>query len=232
MPNPCIIWGARILPATIIKEHPSISPRMNHVVTGSPTSARLFLSTSLALLKYYSPPCVKSQGALWQRHTACLPNTCSKSEMSCQSPTKAAPPLCMQENTRAKPMKPGWGQNDHAWVSAPNPVHVCLQTPQAVCPFPVHSVIWLTSRTLHPSELGWAKVPELAQAPAQAPASTTSQNGTMGLSQHLQCVCTRTGQSYIMFAAKGLKPTAQHSSTIWLGHQHPVPCPCPPFPQS
>lgn len=132
MPNPYIIWGAWIFPVTIIKEQPSISPRMNHVLTGSPTSARLILPISLTLLKYYSPPSVKSQGALWQRHTVCLSNTCSEPAMSCQSPTKGAPPLCVpssQENPRSKTHEARLGTRWPCWVSAPNPcrhLRLCL----------------------------------------------------------------------------------------------------------
>lgn len=177
MPNPCIIWGAWIFPVTINKDQPSISPRMNHVLTGSPTSARLFLPTSLTFLKYYSPPSVKSQDAFWQRQAACLSNICSESEMSCQSPTKAAPPLCVlssQENTRSKTHEARLGIRWPSCVPAANTcrhLRLCLSLSCPQCHL---------TRVTYPApirlSLGWASVLELAQAPAQAPASTPSQN--------------------------------------------------------
>lgn len=100
MPNPCITSGACIFPDTIIKLQSSISPCMNHALTGSLTSARL-LPVSLASLKCYSPPTVKSQHTLWQRHPVCLPHTCSEFEMSSQthSPAKTATPPGTWSNT-------------------------------------------------------------------------------------------------------------------------------------
>lgn len=50
-------------------------------------------------------------------------------------------------------MKQGWGGDDRAWISALNPMHVSLRTPEApFVPLLVHRVVWLTSRTLHPSD--------------------------------------------------------------------------------
>lgn len=178
MPSPYIIWEAWIFPVTIIKEQPSISPRMNHVLTGSPTSARLILPISLTLLKYYPPPSVKSQGALWQRHTVCLSNTGSESEMSCQSPTKAAPPLCVpgsQENTRSKTHESRLGIRWPCWVSAPNPcrhLRLCLSLSCPQChlthvtyPEPIRGQPWgeptcqssSSSSSFHltPERAGW-----------------------------------------------------------------------------
>lgn len=181
MPNPCIIWGAWIFPVTIIKEQPSISPRMNHVLTGSPTAARLFLPISLTLLKHHSPPSVKSQGALWQRHTVCLSNTCSESEMSCQSPTKAAPPLCAvssQENTRSKTHESRLGKRWPCLGVSTQP----QQTPQALS---VPLLPTVSSDSCHVPcshqmlALGWAKMPELAWAPAQTSAFIPSQDGSL-----------------------------------------------------
>lgn len=99
MPNPCITSGACIFPDTIIKLQSSISPCMNHALTGSPTSARL-LPIILTSLKCYSPPTVKSQHTLSQRHPVCLPHTCSEFEISSQihSPAKIATPPGMWSN--------------------------------------------------------------------------------------------------------------------------------------
>lgn len=114
MPSPYIILGAWIFPVTIIKLQSSISPRMNHALTGSLISARLFLPTSLALLKYYSPPSIKSQHALWQRRPVCLSHTRSEFDMSgqTQSSAKTATPLGMwsnAENTSSK-TSPSWSK--------------------------------------------------------------------------------------------------------------------------
>lgn len=135
MPNPCIIWGGWISPVTIIKEQPSISTnesctlRQPHFsMTLPPNQPHLIKNTTLL-------PVLKAKVHFGKNTQFIYPTLALSLRWAARAPPKQHH-LCAcragRKTAGAKPMKPGWGQDDHAGCQHLSPA----DTSGSVCPSP------------------------------------------------------------------------------------------------
>lgn len=188
MPNADNVIEAQIFPVITIQLQSSSCWCMNHALRGSPTSARL-LPASLTYLNCYSPLTIISQHIFWHRHPVCSCHACSEFETRTQTKSKQQHLAGMHSNVENVQWQNAGQWQDDLDFSTELCAHPLADTRGSICPPPC-DLVWLTSRTLHLSDISprLSQRSQLTLVPSQEPASTLSQNSSTGPWWDLQCI--------------------------------------------